>query len=140
MSDKDLFGDIADDGDESDALYREDQDALFAALAEVIEERDLEPDEIVPLLIDAVYHYRALAYVITTPKPSESGFRTDLDRLHKMLVESHREYRKSAGTAVRSLSAAIAAMDRVAMTDEEAAADGDGEGKPPGVLSDGTGR
>lgn len=135
MTDKDLFGEIANDDDEREALYREDQDALFSALSEVIEERDLAPDEIVPLLLGAAYHYRSFAYVMTTAKPSESGLRADLDRLHKMVVDMHRGYRRDAGIIVRGLSAAIAQMES-----EKEAATAEGEGEPPAVLSDGTGR
>lgn len=137
MTDKDLFGEIANDDDESESLYREDQEAVLDALAEVIEERDLAPDEIVPLLLGVVYHYRALGYVVTTAKPSESGLRTDLDRLHKMIVEMHRGYRKDAGSIVRALSAAVAEMENEA---EAEIADGEGDEEPPAILSDGTGR
>jgi uncharacterized membrane-anchored protein len=117
--------------EEAASLHREDQDALFKALAAVMEDRDLDEDTIVPMLVDALYHYRALAYVAATAKPSEAGLRMDLDRLHKMIEEVHRDYRKNAAEIVRELASFVAALD----------AEASGETvKPLKVITDGSGR
>lgn len=128
MSDED----VADDSEaESEALFRQDQTALFEALTGFMEERDMDEGELVPLLIDAVYHYRALGYVVATAKPSEGGLRMDLDRFRKLVDDVHRDYKKNAGEVVRSLVTVLDAI--VTELDAE-------EGEPPAVLSDGTGR
>ena len=62
----------------------------------------MSEDDLVPLLIDAVYHYRAIAYVVSTAKPSEGGLRMDLDRFRKLVDDVHRDYKKNAGEVVRS--------------------------------------
>ena len=122
----------ADDPEaESDSLFREDQSALFDALSELMEEREMSEDELVPLLIDAVYHFRAIAYVVSTAKPSEGGLRMDLDRFRKLVDDVHRDYKKNAGEVVRSL---------VTVLETLAAEEGDDRGEPPAVLSEGTGR
>jgi hypothetical protein len=121
-----------DDPDEAgDKLQREDQDALFRALAAVMEDRELDEDTIVPMLVDALYHYRALAYVAATAKPSEAGLRMDLDRLHKQIEEVHRDYRKNAAEIVRELVSFVAALD-AEMADETV--------KPVKVITDSSGR
>ena len=56
-------------------------------MAEVMEERGLSEEDLVPMLVGAVYHLRSLAYVASTAKPSEAGLRMDLDRLRKAIEE-----------------------------------------------------
>jgi len=126
------YNETWDDPDEAgDKLHREDQDALFRALATVMEDRELDEDMIVPMLVDALYHYRALAYVAATAKPSEAGLRMDLDRLHKTIEEVHRDYRKNAAEIVRELASFVAALDAEASGEKV---------EPVRVITDGTKR
>ena len=125
-----------DDESEADRLYREDESALFDALAEVMEERGLNEDELVPMLVAALYHLRAFAYVSSTAKPSESGLRMDLDRMRKLVEEVHRDYRKNAAAIVRDLLAALEAPPEP----DAPAEDGPRTVKPVSIISDGSGR
>ena len=117
--------DLPEGGDEAERVYREDEAALFEALDGVMEERGIGEHDLVPLLLGAVYHYRSLAYVADTAKPSEAGLKMDLDRLRKMIDEVHRGYRKSAAQVVAEITAMLDAP--VAVT-------------PTSVLSEGSGR
>jgi hypothetical protein len=126
---------VDDDISEGDRLYEEDQSALFAALTGVMDERGLDEHEIVPLLLDAAYHFRAVGYVVETTKPSEAGLRMDFDRLRKLVDEVHRDYRKNAGNVVRDIVAMLTAIAE-RMEEEEAAQ----SVKPTNVLFDGSGR
>lgn len=120
-----------DPDDEANSLHRQDQDALFRALAALMEERELDEDTIVPMLVDALYHYRALAYVAATAKPSEAGLRMDLDRLHKQIEDVHRDYRKNAAEIVSELASFVAALDAEGAVETV---------KPVKVITDGSGR
>ena len=123
MADDDL---PAGDGeDEAERVYREDEAALFDALDAVMEERGIGEHDLVPLLLAAAYHYRSLAYVADTAKPSEAGLKMDLDRLRKMIEDVHRGYRKSAAQVVSELAAILDAPEAVT---------------PTSVLSEGSGR
>jgi len=117
------------DESESERLLREDETALLAALAGVMEERGLDEEELVPLLIGILYHFRSFAYVAVTAKPSEAGLRMDLDRMRKLIEEIHREYRKNAAAVVRDLLATLEAEEAETETV-----------KPGTILSDGSGR
>ncbi len=126
---------VDDNLSEADHLYEEDQSALFSAIIEMMDERGLDEHEIVPLLLDATYHFRSIAYVAETAKPSEAGLRMDLDRLRKLADEVHRDYRKNAGQVVRDTVAMLQSIaERV---EEEEAAQ---SVKPTSVLFDGSGR
>lgn len=135
---------LPEDETEAERLFREDQNAVIEALALVMEERGLDEGELAALLVGELYHYRAIAYVMGTAKPSESGLRMDLDRLRKEIDELHREYRKNAGGIVRDILAAIEDMGADGEDGDggENGAGGDGPGSvtPTGVLSDGSGR
>lgn len=126
---------VDEDLSEADRLYEEDQSALFSAITEMMDERGLDEHEIVPLLLDAAYHFRSVGYVAETAKPSEAGLRLDLDRLRKLTEEVHRDYRKNAGQVVRDTVEMMQAIaERV---EEEEAAQ---SVKPTSVLFDGSGR
>ncbi len=126
---------IDEDLSEADRLYEEDQSALFSAIVEIMDERGLDEHEIVPLLLDAVYHFRSVGYVAETAKPSEAGLRMDLDRLRKLADEVHRDYRKNAGQVVRDTVTMLQAIAE--RGEEEEAAQSI---KPTSVLFDGSGR
>lgn len=96
-----------EDESEGERLFREDETALFDALAAVMEERGLDEEDVVPMLIGAIYHFRAFAYVATTAKPSEAGLKMDLDRMRKLVEDTHRDYRKNAAAVLRDLLAAL---------------------------------
>lgn len=117
--------DLPEGDDEAERVYREDEAALFEALDGVMEERGIGEHDLVPLLLAAVYHYRSLAYVADTAKPSEAGLKMDLDRLRKMVDEVHRGYRKNAAQVVAEISEMLDAP--VAVT-------------PTSILSEGSGR
>jgi hypothetical protein len=123
--------------DEGHKLYREDQLALFEVLADLMSERDLDEEHLVPLLIEATYYYRSLAYAFATAKPSETGLRMDLDRMRKLTDEVHRDYRKNAGVVLKDL---ITMLDTIVVPGDEAAAIDDEAAGPPQVISDGSGR
>jgi hypothetical protein len=126
---------VDEDQSEGDRLFEEDQSALFSAITEMMDERGLDEHEIVPLLLDAAYHFRSVGYVAETAKPSEAGLRMDLDRLRKLVDELHRDYRKNAGNVVRDIGAMLVAIaERV---EEEEAAQ---SVKPTAILFDGSGR
>lgn len=128
------YEDAEDDPEDAgQTQYGQDQDALFIALAELMEERELDEEMLVPLLIDAVYHYRALAYVAATAQPSGDGLRMDLDRLRKMIEEAHRGYRKDAPEIVKELSTFLDEMARELDLGAEII-------QPGNLLSDGTER
>ncbi len=114
---------ISDDEDER--LYREDEAALFDALDRVMEERDLSEHDLVPMLVAVAYHYRSVAYVADTAKPSETGLKLDLERLKKLIDEMHRGYRKSAAQVIAEISASLEAPEAVT---------------PTSILSEGSGR
>jgi len=117
--------DFPETDDEAERVYREDEAALFDALDKVMDERGIGEHDLVALLLAAAYHYRSLAYVADTAKPSEAGLRMDLDRLRKMVDEVHRGYRKNAGQVVAEIAAMLDAPEAVT---------------PTSVLSDGSGR
>lgn len=123
--------------DEGARLFREDQAALFSVLAKLLDEREMEEGELAALLIDAVYHFRSLAYVVDTPKPSETGLKMDLDRLRKLIDEVHRDYRKNAAAVISDMISVLDAVAAELETGSEAEAEAAG---PPSVLSDGSGR
>lgn len=126
----------AEDESEDERLFREDESALYDALAEVMEVRGLSEEDVVPMLVGALYHLRSFAYVAATAKPSEAGLRMDLDRMRKLVEEVHRDYRKNAATIVRDLLTALE-------TPPEAEPEDDGQPetvKPSAVMFDGTGR
>jgi len=125
MSDDDDLG----DEDPGEQVFREDQDAIIAALAGVMEDRGMSEEELVPMLIGALYHFRSLAYVVETAKPSESGLRMNLDRMRKMIEEIHRDYRKDAAAVIRDI---VAILDTLAQTERE-----DEVVAPTAVLSNG---
>jgi hypothetical protein len=118
-------------------LYREDLSALFEVLVDLMEERDLDEEHLVPLLIEATYYYRSLAYAFATAKPSENGLRMDLDRMRKLTDEMHRDYRKNAGDVLKDM---IAMLDTIAVAGDTAADVDHEEAGPPQVISDGSGR
>jgi len=118
----------AEDESEGERLFREDESALFDALAGVMEDRGLDEEDLVPMLISIVYHFRSFAYVASTAKPSEAGLKLDLDRLRKLVDEVHRDYRKNAATVVRDLAAALEEGDEPEMV------------TPETILSNGSGR
>lgn len=126
--------DFPDSEDEGRRLYREDEAALLSALTGVMDERGLDEGALVPLLLDAAFHYRSLAYVVDTAKPSESGLRMDLDRMRKLIDEVHRDYRKNAADVVGSL---IAMLDRLAQAPEDEKKSDD---VTPTILSEGSDR
>jgi DNA-binding phage protein len=125
-----------DEESEDERLYREDESALFDAMAEVMEERGLSEEDLVPMLVGAVYHLRSLAYVAATAKPSEAGLRMDLDRLRKAIEEMHRDYRKNAATIVRDLLAALEAPPEPDVPDDA----GPETVRPTSIISEGSGR
>lgn len=127
--------DIPESEDEAERLHREDEAALFGALLDVMDERGLDEGGLVPLLLDAAFHYRSLAYVVATAKPSESGLRMDLDRMRKLIDEVHRDYRKNAADVVRSLIAMLDAVAPASIDEEKPE-----EVKPTSILSEGSGR
>jgi hypothetical protein len=111
--------------DEAERIYREDEAALFEALDKVMDERGIGEHDLVPMLVAAAYHYRSLAYVADTAKPSEAGLKLDLDRMRKIVDEVHRGYRKSAAQVVSELAEMLDAPEAV---------------KPASILSEGSGR
>jgi len=117
-----------EDESEGERLYREDETALFDALAGVMEERGLGEEDLVPMLISALYHLRSFGYVASTAKPSESGLKLDLDRMRKLIEEVHRDYRKNAAAVVKDLLATL--------EDQEAPE----TVTPETILSNGSGR
>ena len=119
----------AGDETEGERLFREDESALFDALAEVMEERGLDEEDLVPMLVSVLYQFRSFAYVSTTAKPSEAGLRMDLDRMRKLIDEIHRDYRKNAAAVIRDLLAALEADDETPETVT-----------PETILSNGSGR
>jgi hypothetical protein len=121
---------LFEDETEDERLVREDQKALVDALIDVMEERGLDEGQLASLLLGEIYHYRAIAYVTGTAKPSEAGLRMDLDRLRKEIEEIHRAYRKHAGDIVKDI---IAALDSAEDDEPESV-------KPTSILSDGSGR
>lgn len=126
---------VEEDVSEADRIYEEDQSALFSALAGVMDERGLDEQELVPMLIGAAYHFRSIGYVVETAKPSEAGLRMDFDRLRKLVDEVHRDYRKNAAGVIRDTVAMLTAIAE-RMEEEEAAQ----SVKPTSVLFDGSGR
>jgi hypothetical protein len=117
--------DLSEGEDEAERTYREDEAALFEALDKVMDERGIGEHDLVPLLLAAAYHYRSLAYVADTAKPSEAGLKLDLDRLRKMVDEVHRGYRKSAAQVVAEITEMLDAPQAVT---------------PTSILSEGSGR
>jgi hypothetical protein len=117
--------DVPEGEEEAERLYREDEAALFEALDRIMEERGMSEHDLVPMLIGAAYHYRSLAYVAETAKPSEAGLKMDLDRLRKLVEEMHRGYRKSAAEVIKEIAEMLDAPDAVT---------------PTSVLSEGSGR
>ncbi|MCB1498312.1 MAG: hypothetical protein KDK07_00745 [Bauldia sp.] len=114
-----MSGDDETDGEtQGERLIREDQDALFSALAGVMEERDLDEQDLVPMLVEAIYYYRSVAYVAGTAKPSEAGMRMDLDRLRKMIDEVQRDYRKNAAAVIRDVVSMLDATATVVEGEE----------------------
>jgi hypothetical protein len=111
----DLTDGPADAESEGERLLREDQEALFGALADVMQARDLDEHDLVPMLVEAIFYYRSVAYVAGTAKPSESGMRMDLDRLRKLIDEVQRDYRKNAAGVIRDV---VAMLDQIASTVE----------------------
>jgi hypothetical protein len=117
--------DLPEGDDEAERAYREDEAALFEALDKVMDERGIGEHDLVPLLLAAAYHYRSLAYVADTARPSEAGLKMDLDRLRKMVDEVHRGYRKNAAQVVAEIAEMLDAPEAVT---------------PTSVLSEGSGR
>ena len=117
--------------DEAERLYRKDEAALFDALDRVMDERGLSEHDLVPMLIAVAYHYRSIAYVAETAKPSETGLRLDLDRMKKLVDEMHRGYRKSADDVIAEIAEAMAAPEAEAIAAPEVV-------KPTGVFSGGS--
>ena len=118
-----------EDESEGERLYREDESALLEALAGVMEDRGLDEEDLVPMLVGLLYHFRSFAYVASTAKPSEAGLKLDLDRMRKMIEEVHREYRKNAATVVKDLLATLEEAEEEPETVT-----------PETILSNGSGR
>jgi hypothetical protein len=100
---------MLDDSDRDEKLDRAEV-AFLRAVAKIIDECRLDAADVTHLLLGALYQYHSLGYVLSVEKPSETGLKLQLDRLRKVIDDCHRDFRKSAGETVRSMSGAMSAV------------------------------
>src|SRR6266849_7934655 len=99
------------DLDESDAddEYDRMRDMLDAHISEFAEEHDLPVGALSPLLLDLAVLTRMADYAMSVEKPSGSGLKLDLDRMHREVDHFVRDCKRHADEFVANSQDALQA-------------------------------
>ncbi len=99
------------DLDESDAddEYDRMRDMLDAHISEFAEEHDLPVGALSPLLLDLAVLTRMADYAMSVEKPSGSGLKLDLDRMHREVDHFVRDCKRHADEFVANSKDALQA-------------------------------
>ena len=113
----DLDLDASDD--DAGEEYRQMREMLHEHISEFSDEHDLPFGALAMLLIDLGLSSRMLHYATSVEKPSEFGFKRDLDRFERAIGEFVRNAKRHAGEFISHARELREPVDDVAAAEDE---------------------
>jgi len=127
--------DLSDDDDaaleEAAEAYERDRDGLHEAIADYLEDFEIDAGTGVHMLLEIMVGLRVAAYGFSVENPSASGLKLELDRLAREIADFLRASKKDAESSINQIkqARAEAAAEREEEEDAEDGEEGEGEGK-----------